>query len=219
MDNITSATIKLISSLGTAAHRRREKLFVAEGSKSVADTLGHFELAYLVATAAWFDEHPKEAARPEALKATARDLGRMSHLSTPPAVIAVYRLPEVDADAPIEADGMILALDSIQDPGNLGTILRTADWMGIHTVIASRETADCYGPKAIQATMGSISRVSVRYVDLPETLMRLKSRGREIYGTLLNGEDIYKAADLTSRDFDLRFVRVKLTFRVRHEQT
>lgn len=197
METLTAATIKSISRLDSASHRRREGLFMAEGAKCVTDTLGHFTLHLIAATAAWWDEHPDLARLPEAVTATARDLGRMSHFSTPPQVIAVYRLPELPLEPVLPIGEPVLALDTLQDPGNLGTIIRTADWMGIHTVIASRDTVDCFAPKVVQATMGSISRVTVYYVDsLADTLRHHARRGRQVYGTLLEGEDLYRTADL-----------------------
>lgn len=188
---LTTAIIKTVASLDKASHRRREGLFMVEGDKAVADTLGHFGLEMLICTAAWEEAHSAMLAGREVARATARDLSRMSHMSTPPEVIAVYRLPHRDLDIPALSGSLVLALDTIQDPGNLGTIIRTADWMGVHDIIASRETADCFAPKVIQATMGSIVRVRVHYCDLVSALAELRAEGMPVFGTVLGGEDIY----------------------------
>lgn len=114
---------------------------------------------------------------------------RMTALSTAPAVVAVYDIPSPCTKlAGIADKNLVLALDTIQDPGNLGTIMRVADWMGVETIICSRETVDVYSPKVVQATMGAISRVSVIYGNLPEMITEVNSPA--IYGTFLNGENI-----------------------------
>lgn len=197
METLTAAVIKCIARLDSASRRREEGLFMAEGTKCVADTLGHFKLHMLAATAAWRAEHPQWGALPQAVTASQRDLGRMSHLSTPPQVIAVYELPAECSSIMLPCGEPVLALDTIQDPGNLGTIIRTADWMGIHTIVASRATADCFAPKVVQATMGSIARVRVHYIDSLAGFLRGEAgRGREVYGTLLEGENLYRAPGL-----------------------
>lgn len=179
---ITNAQRKIYASLATTKGRREHKLFMAQGTKCVLDTLGQFPLHTLLATAAWASEHtcdcPCTIVKPS-------DLERITTLSTRPEVIAVYEIPEQSVP---ELDGVVLALDCVQDPGNLGTIMRVADWMGVHTILASSDTADCYSPKVVQATMGAISRVKVHYCDLPDML-----RGNpHVYGTFLDGENIYE---------------------------
>ncbi len=115
----------------------------------------------------------------------------LTSLSTPSDVIAVYEIPERKIELPSLADKLILALDTIQDPGNLGTIIRVADWFGIREIICSNETADCFAPKVIQSTMGSISRVKLYYGNLPEMINKIGAKS--VYGTFLDGEDIRKA--------------------------
>lgn len=177
-----------MAALDERKHRRREGAFKAEGTKCVLDTLGHFNLRALYATGEWLDEHPDISTLPQTSVATRGDLRKMSSLTTPGQVIAVYDIPERTPDLTFADDTLILALDTIQDPGNLGTIIRVADWYGITDILASRETADCYAPKVIQATMGSISRVAVHYCDLPETIARINAP--KVYGTFLDGDDI-----------------------------
>ena len=187
MAQITNKTISLVSSLGERKHRKREGLFKAEGTKCVLDTLPHFQLRGLYATAEWAESHPGV----EAEIASRGDLRKMSSLTTPTDVIAVYAIPEQPAELPDASKRLVLALDTIQDPGNLGTIIRVADWFGVRDIICTRETADCYAPKVIQATMGSISRVKLTYGDLPAMLAEMKAPG--VYGMFLDGADITHA--------------------------
>lgn len=180
---LSAADRKLYSSLSTAKGRRETGLFMAQGTKCVIDTLGHFRLKALLATSSWVEHHRIET--PVTIVKPA-DLERVSTLTTPPEVIGVYYIPETCSP---DLDALAIALDCVQDPGNLGTILRVADWMGVHTILASHDTADCYAPKVVQASMGAISRVKVHYCSLPEVLA-----GRDrVYGTFLDGGDIYRS--------------------------
>lgn len=188
METVTNNICKAVASLDERKHRRREGAFKAEGTKCVLDTLPHFSLRALYATQEWVDEHPDVASLPQAVVTGRGELRKMSSLTTPGQVIAVYDTPERTFDIEAASSSLILALDTIQDPGNLGTIIRVADWYGITDILASRETADCFAPKVIQATMGSISRVAVHYCDLTDMLGRMPSA--RIYGTFLDGEDI-----------------------------
>lgn len=185
--NLTKKVIESVTRLDDRKYRRREGLFKAEGTKCVLDTLPHFTLHALYASGEWIAGHPSEGAR--AIKTSRGELRQMSSLTTPGEVIAVYEIPERPLSDEIAHDNLVLALDTIQDPGNLGTIIRVADWYGITDIICSRETTDCYAPKVIQATMGSISRVAVHYCDLPDTIKRL-SNDLPVYGTFLDGKDI-----------------------------
>lgn len=193
---ITAAIRKNIRSLADARHRRESGLFLAEGSKCVLDTLPHFRCRMLAATRNWAESHPAEFAAHDGAIASRADMERMSSLSTPAQVLAVYEIPAHDIpDAETLSRGLVIALDRIQDPGNLGTIIRVADWMGVHDIIASQDTVDVYNPKVVQATMGSISRVRVHYTDLADKLREL-SAAVPIYGTLLDdkAENIYTAS-------------------------
>lgn len=189
---LTNSLRKDVASLDQAKHRRELQAFRAEGTKCVLDTMEAFELRHLLATAQWIEEHPEVAVLHAAVleQATMRDLERMSSLTTPAPVIAVYALPEPVESLPSE--GLTVALDSVQDPGNLGTIVRLCDWMGVERILASRSTADVFSPKVVQATMGAISRVIVTYGDLPRMIERC--RPRSVFGTFLDGEDIYRAS-------------------------
>ena len=194
-DIISAALRKQIAALSKTKNRREQHLFVAEGTKCVLDTLEAFNLRHIIATAEWFGEHPRQAALPQAVLARKADMERITSLSTPPPVIAVYETPS-PGQLRITSGTLYLALDCIQDPGNLGTIIRTADWMGITDIIASHDTADAYSAKTIQSTMGAISRVNIHYCDLPATLGSLHDN-IAVYGTFLDGENIY-SAPLTS---------------------
>lgn len=182
---ITNNTRKMLASLSTAKGRREHGLFMAQGTKCVLDTLGHFELECLLCTASWAQAHPGL----DCLIAKPSDIERISTLSDAPQAIAVYRIPEAP-EALAKEGKLYLALDCIQDPGNLGTILRVADWMGVDTVFASPDTADVWSPKVVQATMGAISRVRVVYADLPALL---GGTSLPVFGTFLDGENIYRA--------------------------
>ncbi|MCM1022011.1 MAG: RNA methyltransferase [Muribaculum sp.] len=188
-NDLTAATRKFVASLGNARQRRLNKMFTAEGSKCVADTLPYFNCRMLLATHAWLEEHAALISKlTYVYKATRADMDRMSQLATASDVIAVYDIP----DAPDPADAtknLVLALDRVQDPGNMGTIIRVADWFGIRQIVCSPETADAYNPKVIQATMGAIARVRPLYIPLAD-YFSLNPKAN-IYGTFLDGENIY----------------------------
>lgn len=188
MDKIlTKNNIKFVKSLDTRKWRRKEKVFKAEGTKCVLDTLGHFRLKALFATTEWIASH--EFIDDGAIIACKKaDIVEMSGLSTPSDVIALYDQPEYDFKTVDANSDLIIALDTIQDPGNLGTIIRVADWFGINDIICSLETADCFSPKTIQSTMGSISRVRLHYGNLTEMIDSLNADN--IYGTFLDGKPI-----------------------------
>lgn len=191
MPELTNRLRKLVASLDDAKVRRENRLFVAEGTKCVLDTICNFKCRYLFATSKWLDSHSPCVNMEVIYKVTHADIDRMSHFSTSSDVIAVYEMPvKEDADF-LLPDNLILALDRVQDPGNLGTIIRIADWFGVKTVLCSKDTVDVYNPKVVQATMGAISRVDVRYVDLSNVL---SSANVPVYGTFLDGENIFNAS-------------------------
>ena len=172
-EHLSKAQVKWVRSLQQKKNRDAEGVFVAEGAKCINELRGAFELVLL--------------ASPD--NASAIEIEQMSSLRTPQGQIAVFRKPTTDNRYPISQ--LMLALDGVQDPGNLGTIIRTCDWFGIHDVLCSRDTADCYNPKVVQATMGALARVRVHYVDLPNALAELKDKHVAIYGTLLEGRNMY----------------------------
>lgn len=180
--------IKYIHSLELKKNRKAEHVFVAEGHKTVGDLLGHFPCKLLIATKEWFDKKlPFQA--DEIIEVNNDDLFKASFLKTPQEVLAVFEQPEYTTDATVASQSLCLALDDVQDPGNLGTIIRLADWFGIEHIFCSNNTVDAFNPKTIQATMGAIARVKLHYCSLYELISNLKDV--PIYGTFLDGEDIY----------------------------
>lgn len=182
--------IKIIKSLDLKKYRTENGLFVAEGHKLVGDILGKFICKLVVATEEWLAAHKNiRAERIEAV--TPDELKRASLLQNPQDVLAVFCIPKHDVSLrTASATNLVLALDDIQDPGNLGTIVRLADWFGIKDIFCSKGTADIYNPKAVQATMGAIARVNVHYTDLTSAIKELPE-GTPVYGTYLNGDVIY----------------------------
>lgn len=191
---LTNKLKKETASLGERKWRKRLGLFKAEGTKCVVDTLDHFPMKAIFATQEWTELHRDEIAdlQHQICVCKKADIIQMSSLSTPAEVIAVYEMPAETAYTDIDSESLVIALDGIQDPGNLGTIVRTADWFGIRRIICSNDTADVFNPKSVQATMGAIARVRTTYCDLPETLARLSAQ-MPVYGTFLEGNPIYKA--------------------------
>lgn len=193
---VSQSLRKQIAALQQPRHRREQGLFVLEGTRSVLDTAACFDTVYVIATQRWLDEygHRLPKSLPTPMVARREDMERMSSMSTPQGVLAVCRIPQHTEVPRLTPDMLVLALDRVQDPGNLGTIIRLADWWGIDTILASADTVDCFNPKVIQSTMGAIARVRVVYVDsLADTLRRLGSEGMDVYGMFLGGEPLYEA--------------------------
>ncbi|MBO7114294.1 MAG: RNA methyltransferase [Bacteroidaceae bacterium] len=182
--------IKNIKSLEQKKFRTEKSLFIAQGHKLVGELLGKFECVLLAATSDWMQTRRSiPAARVETV--TPDELKRASLQQAPQDVLAVFRTPQDSTTLSAAASAnLVLALDDVQDPGNLGTIVRIADWFGIKHIFCSRATADIYNPKAIQATMGAIARVSVHYTDLGKEINGLP-RTTPVYGTFLEGDIIY----------------------------
>lgn len=190
MEKISKSQIKLVKSLQQKKFRDELGLFVAEGEKCVEELRKSFELEYLIVEDGLTATRSYSA---NGLIAKRSELEQMSCLRTPQGVIGVFKKNSYSTGGLGQTceggQQLTLALDAIQDPGNLGTIIRTCDWFGVHDIFCSRDTADCYNPKVVQATMGALARVRVHYVDLPEWL---KSQQCPIIGTLLEGRDMYE---------------------------
>lgn len=186
---ISKNKIKFIRSLEQKKIRREERVFLAEGPKLTADLLGHFRCRYLAATDDWLASHNTIEAD-EIDTATIDEIARASLLKTPQDVIAIFDQREEKTDITVIEKQLCLALDDVQDPGNLGTIIRIADWFGIEHIFCSTNTVDVYSPKVVQATMGALSRVHLHYVSLTELIGKL-NKNVPIYGTLLDGTNIY----------------------------
>lgn len=180
---VSKNQIKLITSLQQKKYRIINKLFFAEGVKVIQELLdSNFELEHLYSTKQDFEDvlASKKTLINEA------DLKRITALATANSCLAVFKIP---VEKKIKESGLIIALDSIRDPGNLGTILRLSDWFGVKEIVCSKETVDLYNPKVVQATMGSIARVNVSYVDLNAFI---SNTDLAVFGTFMDGENIYK---------------------------
>lgn len=179
MEHVTKAQIKLVRSLQQKKYRDENDLFVAEGDKCVEEIRKAFPLVYLFR---------------EGENATRTEIEQMSSLRTPQGVIGVFSKVESQKSI-VEGEDLVVALDGVQDPGNLGTIIRTCDWFGVRRLICSRDTADCFNPKVVQATMGALARVRVEYVDLVSWIQEFKIQNLKfkIVGTLLDGHDLYES--------------------------
>ena len=182
-------TIKWVHSLEMKKNRKREGLFVAEGPKVVGDLLSRFRLHSVFATDEWTGGD-SIGAEVRLERVDDDTLRRLSFLQHPQQVVAVMEMNK-EEKVEVDADRLTIMLDGVQDPGNLGTIIRIADWFGIDSIICSPDTADAYNPKVVQATMGSLGRVSVTYSPLVPLLSSLPAE-MPIYGTLLDGKDIYQ---------------------------
>lgn len=187
---ISKNRIKYIHSLELKKKRKEENVFLAEGPKLVEDLLGHFDCRFLMGTREWLASQKNLTDIQDITEVTEEELARASLQKTPQQVLAVFEQPKYMTDPKIVEHSLCLALDDVQDPGNLGTIVRLADWFGIEDIFCSPNTADIYNPKAIQATMGGIARVRVHYTDLPELIRSLN--GVPVYGTFLDGKNIYE---------------------------
>jgi len=180
---LSKSQIKLITSLKQKKYRQQHNFFVVEGVKAITELLqSNLELHKLYTTQSFNINSKDEVIISET------DLKRISFLTTPNKALAVFKIPE---QKPIDNSGLIVALDSIRDPGNLGTIIRLCDWFGVKELICSKETVDCFNPKVIQATMGSITRVHVSYIDLDFFLSTVKL---PVFGAFMEGENVYKAS-------------------------
>lgn len=193
---ISKNRLKYVRSLEMKKYRKAEGVFVAEGHKLVGDLLDVFECKYLAATnewlsanAAWVDRQRRSGV--EVDEVTDEELKRASFQETPQQVLAVFKQLTYEVDVnEVARKQLCLVLDDVQNPGNLGTIVRLADWFGIEHIFCSKGCADIYNPKTVQATMGGIARVQVHEADLPELLSRL-DKDIPVYGTFLDGENIY----------------------------
>ena len=185
--HISKAQVKWVRSLQMKKHRDEQDVFVAEGEKCVNDLRQSFELLLHIT--------------PD--NASSTEIKQMSSLRTPQGVIGVFRKRKDQVPTPTElSDGqLLLALDGIQDPGNLGTIIRTCDWFGIYDILCTKDTADCYNPKVVQATMGALARVRVHYVNnLSEVLAQFQTAGYPVYGTLLDGKNMYVPTAIPTKE-------------------
>jgi TrmH family RNA methyltransferase len=185
-EHLSKNQIKWVRSLQQKKQRDAEGVFVAEGHKCVEELRSAFELVLLVT--------------PD--NATEVEIAQMSNLRTPQGVIGVFKRRGDEAKGERQkarGEELVVALDGVQDPGNLGTIIRTCDWFGVHDIYCSYDTADCYNPKVVQATMGALARVRVHYINIEEYLQQMREAGVPIYGTLLEGGNMYKDGAIANK--------------------
>lgn len=180
---ISKSQIKLITGLQQKKYRKQQNLFLAEGPKVVQELLdSDFELHHFFTVGDIFPGIPGN----KATIITEAELNKISALTTPNTCLAVFEIPH---SKPLRNEGLIVALDDVRDPGNLGTIIRLCDWFGITQVVCSEQCADVYNPKVVMATMGSLSRVNVVYTGLEDFL---ETTALPVFGTFMDGENIYK---------------------------
>ncbi|MET2846261.1 RNA methyltransferase [Vibrio owensii] len=184
---ISKNQLKLLRALGQKKQRKAHGLFLVQGEKNVLELANSsLTVKQIFATAEFLEEHRQELNSFECIEASLDDLTKASTLVSNNAAIAVVEIPNVTVP---QAKGLMIALDGVSDPGNLGTIIRVADWYGIKHIIASTDCADPYNPKTISATMGSFGRVQVSLVDLPNYL---EDANLPVYGAFLEGESVHK---------------------------
>jgi RNA methyltransferase, TrmH family len=190
---ISKSQLKYIQSLGQKKYRDEEEVFIAEGPKLVQELLQseNAEPRFLYALNQWVQKNKELLLKKNVTEIDETELEKISQLKTPNQVLGVFK--KFQLDQPSVKEKVSLVLDSIRDPGNLGTIIRIADWFGAPQIICSLDCADLYNPKVVQATMGSIARVSVFSTDLPGWLSKQQIR---IYASMLHGKDVTKMSTL-----------------------
>tara|TARA_B100001250_G_scaffold411192_1_gene439294 strand:+ start:4437 stop:5171 length:735 start_codon:yes stop_codon:yes gene_type:complete len=186
---ISKQTIKFISSLKHAKYRLKYNCFVVEGSHLVTEFINsNFKIHSIYSTQAWSDNNQTD----NVFIVNQRELSRISSFKNPSNVLAViYKKNQEILFNKLIQEKQIILLDSISDPGNLGSIIRTADWFGVKSIFVSMECVDSFNPKVVQATMGSLSRVQIIQVDLEDVLRKIKKKNIICYGASLSGENIY----------------------------
>jgi TrmH family RNA methyltransferase len=196
---ISTARSKLLRSLEYKKYRDLHRLFLVEGEKMVHeftfnDPDHRCPVREIYATREWIDRHAKTGAWKDMdlVEATQEEINKVSRLVSPQPVMALVSMPESSLHPEELRHLPVLAFESIRDPGNLGTILRTADWFGIHHIVCSPDSTDVFNPKVVQSTMGAVARVQVYYQDLPDLLGSPVLEQKAVYGTYLEGENIYE---------------------------
>ena len=181
--SISKNQLKIITSLSQKKYRQKHKLFIAEGVKVVQEILNSsFEIETLFCTEDFITDISNE----KIVRISENDLKKISNLKTPNKVLGLFKIP---VEKPLNNHGLIIVLDAISDPGNLGTIIRLCDWFGVVTLVCSKQTVDCYNQKVVQASMGSLTRVSIHYKSLS---VYLKETNLPTFIADMNGENVYK---------------------------
>lgn len=188
--SLSKAKIKYIQSLKDKKHRNQHQAFVVEGNKMVTELLPIMPCQILIATSDFLAQ-VNLCNIDEVIETSSEELSKVSFVKTPQQALAVFYQPRWDDDFDPNND-LAIVLDGIQDPGNMGTIIRLADWYGIRHIFCSNDTVDIYNPKTVQATMGAIARVKVQYTDIKLLLNKLLDIETPVYGTLLDGKNMYE---------------------------
>lgn len=184
---------KFINSLAQKKQRYLNRCYVVEGAKIVPELIKkRNSVVEVFALRSWIDANLKSLIGVETTELTEAELKKISFLTTPNEVLAVLKMPEPNYDWEMIKNQFSLVLDDIRDPGNLGTIIRMADWYGVQDVFCSQETVDVFNPKVVQATMGSLARVRMHYVDVTKLLEEAKTYELALYGAVLGGDNVYK---------------------------
>lgn len=198
---LTKKQLKLFTSLHKKKYRSEHQLFIAEGEKIVIDLLkNNIKAEAILCTSERLKEVPFPNEDINIIECDNSIIKKVSSLSTPTEIIGIFNIPEKHIDKSKISGELSLVLDDIQDPGNMGTIIRTADWFGIDTIFCSKGTVDIYNPKTIQATMGAIAKVNIVYCNLEELINEYANDKFPVYGTFLEGENIY-SQDLSEKGF------------------
>ncbi|MDR2498817.1 MAG: RNA methyltransferase [Tannerellaceae bacterium] len=187
---LTKSALKFLRSLEHKKYRSLHRAFIVEGNKAVESMAGSYTCRMLLAHPSWIESHP-EVVADEIIALDRSSLSRLSLMPSPPEVVAVFHIPSFDISDVNPEQNIVLVLDGVQDPGNLGTIVRIADWFGVEHIVCSPSCADIFAPKAIQAAMGAVANVQLHYVSLSQWLSSVSS-GISIYGTYPSGRSIYR---------------------------
>ena len=183
---VSDKQIKIIKSLKLKKNRIKHNLFVAEGDKTILELiLADFKINSLYST-----NTNIEGVENSVVQLSKSELNKISNLSNPKNSLGVFEIPKPKN---IDYNKLIIGLDNISDPGNLGTIIRLCDWFGVEDLICSLETVDCYNPKVVQASMGSISRINITYLDLQKTI---ENNSIKTYGTYMQGDSLYEVDEI-----------------------
>lgn len=198
---ISIAQSKLIRSLQKKKFRDQHRLFLVEGEKMVGELVSrlpesHYQIHELFASPEWIQSHKTslEHTGVNITEASPAEVKKVSNLVTPQAVIALVHIPEWSFNINELLNTPVLAFESIRDPGNLGTIIRTADWFGIRHLVCTPDSTDLYNPKVVQSTMGAFARVRVHYMEIEGLLKREEMQQKTVFGTFLDGENIYESS-------------------------
>lgn len=188
---LSKADIKLFNALKTAHGRKKHQQFIVEGAKMVAEALNaDMPMTWVAALPDWLQKHAQQCAHIKCYELDERSLKQLSLMQQPNQVLAVLHKPEPAHFSKADKE-WVLALDGIQDPGNMGTIIRTAEWFGIQKILCSRDSVDVFNPKVVQASMGSVFRVAVYYEELIAVLAEARSKGEPVLAALLQGNNLF----------------------------